>query len=564
MFLGEKFDPATNSQQVGSKDSSENLNSYGVEGQVASNLGFFHAKDEPILEASQHFNEFINVDDLYIDVVSPPFQSCEDEIKKIIGIQTKNMELMEPKERKPHVIASESFEVLRKYRSSRLNLDGESSSTGYEMRSAHASSSALSTEATIRLAAEKFIITMPSSSNELSMLDHLYPSLLSAQFGVNSEEAQLVQNLLLSVHRVAQHQYEIGLKFLKECDKQSSCTGTPIQRLVFYFSEALFEKIAAETGRTLPKHSKKKPVDPLGTVTFPDMGLMIAFHKKHPLSQITKLVGIQAVLDHMQEARKLHVIDLGIRSGVHWTILMQALAGGRENPVQHLKITAVGTKSKSELEDTGRHLESFAQSLSIEFSYRIVFVEDISDLNQDLFDLETDESVSVYVSYALMTLVGKVDELNHLMRVMKNMNPCVMVVAELEANCNSPSFIGRFVESLFFFGAFFDSMADCFKGDETSRRHAESSWFRPSITNILVAEGDQRKIRHVSINVWRAFFVRFGLEEIELSTSSLDQARLGIQAVPCGTSCTLYRDGKCLILGWKGTPLCSLSAWKLP
>lgn len=539
MSLGEKFDLAKNSQQLRSKNSSENLHSYGVEGQVASNLGFFHAPGEPIFAASQHFNEFINVDDLYIDVVSPPFQSCEDEIEKIIGFQTKNMELMEPKERLSNVVASESFEVLRKYRSSRLKLDGESSSTGYEMRSA-----ALSTEATIRLAAEKFILSMPRSSNELSMLNHLYPSLLSPHFGVDSEEVQLVQNLLLSAHKVAQHEHEHeqGLKFLKECDKQSSFAGTPIQRLVFYFSEALYEKIAAETGRVLPEHSKKK----------------------HPLPQISKLVGIQAVLDHLQEARKLHVIDLGIRSGVHWTILMQALAARRENHIQHLKITAVGTKSKSELEDTGRHLESFAQSLSMEFSYRIIYVEDISDLNQDLFDLETDESVAVYVSYALMTLAGKVDELDHVMSVIKNMSPCVMVVAEMEANINSPSFIGRFVESLFFFGAFFDSMADCFKGDETSRRNAESSWFRPSITNILVAEGDQRKIRHVSISVWRAFFARFGFEEIELSSSCLDQARLGLQTVPCGTSCTLYRDGRCLTLGWKGTPLCSLSAWKLP
>ncbi|KAH6769597.1 hypothetical protein C2S52_014400 [Perilla frutescens var. hirtella] len=529
------------SQPVGSKDSLENLHSHGVEGHV-----------DLAGAMPQHFNEFNYSDDLYLDVVSPPFQSCQDEIMKIVGIQTKNAELMEPKEsKKSHAFASESFEALRKYRSSRLKMDDKSSST------THASAPSLSTEATIRFGAEKFIQSMSCCSNGLNL-----PSQCLSE---DSKEVRLIQNLLSSAHKVARKQHEQALEFLKECGKMSSCAGTPIQRLVFYFSEVLFLKIATETGRTQPKDSEKKPVDHLESATLLNMDLMIAFHKKHPLAQMTKLVGVQAVLDHLQEARKVHVIDLDIKSGVQWTILMQDLVARSENSrIQRLKITAVGTKSKSLLENTGKHLESFAKSLNLEFSFRVVLVEDISDLNSNLFDLDHDESVAVYVSYALTNMIGNVDGLNHLMRVMQNMNPCVMVVAELEANCNSPSFIGRFVESLFLFGAFFDSMADCFEGDETSRKNAESSWFRPSITNILAAEGEERKIRHVSINVWRAFFARLGLVEIELSSSSLDQARLGMQSLPCGTSCTVYRDGKCLTLGWKGTPLCSLSAWKLP
>lgn len=37
-----------------------------------------------------------------------------------------------------------------------------------------------------------------------------------------------------------------------------------------------------------------------------------------------------------------------------------------------------------------------------------------------------------------------------------------------------PTFIGQFVESLFFFGAFFDSLADCLKDHETSRKDDEA------------------------------------------------------------------------------------------
>lgn len=58
-------------------------------------------------------------------------------------------------------------------------------------------------------------------------------------------------NLLFCAEKVADNQYERALKFLKECDKTSFSTGTPIQRLVFYFSRGLFEKIAYETGRII-------------------------------------------------------------------------------------------------------------------------------------------------------------------------------------------------------------------------------------------------------------------------------------------------------------------------
>ncbi|KAL8481221.1 hypothetical protein ACS0TY_027665 [Phlomoides rotata] len=343
----------------------------------------------------------------------------------------------------------------------------------------------------------------------------------------------------------------------------SSPTGTPIQRLVFYFSEALLHKIAKETGRILPKDSH---VDPLEQVMIPNMPLQNAFYKEYPLSRINKLVGVQAVLDHLKGAKKIHIIDLVIRSGLHWMILMQALASGVVHPVEHLKITVLAkTEWKANLEKTEEQLVSFAHSLHLNFSFKMVLVEEILDLHPTRFDRVGDESVSVYAAHTLMSMVGCVDRLDHLMTVMRSLSPCVMIVTELEVNCNSPNFIGRFVESLFFSGALLDSLVDCFKNDESSRVNAESIMIRSCIKNVVSTEGEQRKIRLVNMSVWRAFFARHALVETELmglSVSPLEQASMGVQSLACGESFTLYMDGKCLIVGWKGTPLSSLSAWK--
>ncbi|KAL8481222.1 hypothetical protein ACS0TY_027666 [Phlomoides rotata] len=394
---------------------------------------------------------------------------------------------------------------------------------------------------------EKFISLPPLSHHPLTL-----PS------DEDSKGVQLVQNLLYCAEKVADNQYERALKFLNSV---SFRTGTPIQRLVFYFSEALLEKITNETGRIVPKHSVHRE-DALEVVMFPNMPLQITFHREFPLAQITKIVGVQAVLDHLSGAKKVHIIDLEIRSGVQWIILMQALASRNEHFIEHLKITVIGTKWTAMIEETGKQLASFAHSLHLNFSFKIVHVKDIMDLDTTLFDRAGDESVSIYASYTLMSIVGRVDRLDHLMAVMRSLHPCATIVIEIEVNCNSPSFIGRFVESLFFFGAFFDSLADCFKNDETSRVNVESTWFWSSIRNVLTTEGEERKIKHVDMNVWRAFFARHNLVEMELSVSSLDQASMGLHSLPRGSSCTLNMDGKSLILGWKGTPLISVSAWK--
>ncbi|PIN25478.1 hypothetical protein CDL12_01767 [Handroanthus impetiginosus] len=481
----------------------------------------------------ESFATFCNLDDLYLGVISHQFQSFDD---KIISVKPSNTK----------EDYSASFHILRKHKRKCPKLDENKAIVS----SQNSIIPTLSTEAIIELAAENFIQSASKSSKELSVLNHPYSSSTLS----HSKDVQLIVNLLSCAEKVDKEQYDRAVKLLDECYKMSSPIGSTIQRLAFYFIEALYEKV----GRVTPKGVC---LDPLEAIIWPNIPLL-ALHKGHPLPQITKFAGIQTILDHVVEARKIHVIDLEIRSGIQYTILFQALVDRSKHPVEHLRITALGTKSKETMEETGKRLMSFAESLKISFSFDVLMVADVLDLKESLFKVVPGETVAVYTAYALMGLGGKADRLEHIMRVIKDLNPCVMIIAEIEANCSSPSFIGRFVESLFFYGAIFDSFADCMKNDETNRREVEATCLGSSIKNVLAAEGDERKIRHMSIRVWRAFLARFGIVEIELSMSCVDQAYMVLQGFPCGRSCTVDMNGKCLIIAWKGTPLSSLSAWK--
>ncbi|GFZ13911.1 hypothetical protein Acr_24g0001010 [Actinidia rufa] len=407
-------------------------------------------------EHQQHsVSDFGNLDDLYLDMVSLPFQSSLKDTTKISSFHAEKMLLDEPKNEKPWV-------------------------------------------------------------DDLSVFSHPFGSSFLGLSDDETGDVARVQNLLASAEKVGQQQYDRANKLLCQCYELSSDTGNPVQRLVYYFSEALREKIDRETGRTTATSlGEKQLLDLQEAIACPNFAALITFHQQMPFSQVSIFPGMQAIIERVAEAKKVHLIELEIKSGLQCTILMQALAGRSECPLELLKITAVGTKARSTIEETGERLMSFAQSINLPFSFKIVMVSDFLNLHEDLFELEEEETVAINAPYCLWPMLARPDRLERLMRVLRRINPCVMAVIEVEANHNSPVFVNRFIEALFFFGAYFDCLEDCMDRNDPNRKMSESGYFSPTIQNIIAAEGEERIMRHVNISVWRAFFARFlmGMKE---------------------------------------------------
>ncbi|XP_027181835.1 DELLA protein RGL2-like [Coffea eugenioides] len=503
---------------------------------------------------------FACFNDPYFGMETPPFQSREEEITKLADdVAFANSELNDAKKERPY---AGSLQILNNYRRRFRKLNVEKmdlpSYQGFTLITGHK----LSTDAILKLAAQNFIQSSSKGTTESFVLSHPYASSFGGLCVEDTKDVKLVQYLLASAELVAKKQFECAGKLLLRCDKLSSDQGNTIERLVYYFSGALHERIDRETGTVTPEGlGKMQSLDILDMMS----GLTsakIAMQKSVPFGQVSQFAGTQGVLDHVADATKIHIVDLEIRTGMHYTILMQALATRSQNPIEYLKVTAIGTKSKAKIEETGRQLASFAQALKLKFSINIIMVADIMDLNENLFEINADEAVAVWVEYYFMFMIRRQVMLESLMNVVKAINPLVMIVTEVEGNHNSPVFVTRFTEALFFYGAFFDSLEDCLKHDPKNRMLVESVYLSQAIRNIVATEGEERTIRQVAVNVWKAFFARFGMVQVELSMSSMYQANLVLKNFECGSSCTLNKDGKGLIIGWKGTPIHSLSAWK--
>lgn len=421
----------------------------------------------------------------------------------------------------------------------------------------------LSPEEIMRVAGARYIQFSDLRYDDFSMVMHPFGHALSGLSDDETKDVELVHLLLAAAEKVGYEQFERASRLLSRCEWIASERSNPVQRIVYYFAEALRERIDRATGRFMPKEAKAEKNEiyhGLGTNI-----VSVSSYEYLPLVQAVQFTGIQAVVENVASASKIHIIDLQIRSGVQWSGLMQALAE-RERRVEILKITSVAAAApvllgNQNIEECGKRLETVAASFRLPFSFNVVYVDDMKNIDQEMFKIGSDETLAVYCPFVLRTLVSRPSCLENLMRVMKNLNPAIMVVMEVEANHNSPSFVSRFIEALFFYSAYFDSLDTCMEKEVELRKGIESM-FCKGIRNIVAMEGEERIARSVKMEVWSAFFERFRMVELGFSDSSLYQANLVIKQFPCARFCTLERIGKSVIVGWKGTPINSVSAWK--
>ncbi|XVF28216.1 hypothetical protein REPUB_Repub15cG0010300 [Reevesia pubescens] len=535
-----------------------------------SDYGFY--RDDHSLEQQQQkqqpFTNYGLLDGVSFNSATPPIQTCLEEIAKLGQITTgihQDVSAETKKKIKQYPFSISSLGLLNNYGGGFKRLQGERRIEGVNDITVFENEAdrKLSTEEVMRFAAEIFIqSSCQTIESSISMLDHPFCPSFSGLSDQEKKDVELAVLLLAAADKVGYQQYDRASRLLKQCDYMSSKTANPVQRVVYYFSEAIREKIERETGRASSKGLRRKPLFNFDEEMMKPNPTTLACHGDLPFSRIAQFTAIQAIVENVAEAKRIHIIDLSIRNGVQWTVLMQGLASRFESPLELLKITAVTTDGKHVIEGTGNRLSSFAQSLGLPFAFKIVMVSDMLDLKEDLFELDAEETVAVYAAFTFRSMLAMPNRIENIMRVIRVMNPCLMVVSEVEANHNSPIFVNRFIEVLFFFSTYFDCVATCMKENCKNREILESMYFGEGIRNMVAAEGEERKVRHVKFDVWRAIFVRYGMEEAELSMSSLYQADLILKTFACGSSCTLDMNGKCLLVGWKGTPMHSISVWK--
>ncbi|KAG6405197.1 hypothetical protein SASPL_132783 [Salvia splendens] len=330
----------------------------------------------------------------------------------------------------------------------------------------------------------------------------------------------------------------------------SSPYGDATERLVHQFTKALTLRLNRFSG--------------VSAATADDAVIQSSFlslNQITPFIRFSQLTANQAILEAIEGQPAIHILDFDIMHGVQWPPLMQAVA--ERFPPPTLRITGTGSDLEI-LRRTGDRLAKFAHSLGLRFQFHPLIVQssDESISVTSSVVILPHETLAVNCVHFLHRLLNDRDRLHLFLHRIKSMSPRIVAIAEREANHNHPVFQQRFVEALDHYAAVFDSLEATLPPASRERLAVEQIWFGREISDIVAAEGDNRRERHERFRSWEMVLRSAGFGNVALSPFALSQAKLLLRLHYPSEGYQLHILSNSFFLGWQNQPLFSVSSWR--
>lgn len=382
---------------------------------------------------------------------------------------------------------------------------------------------------------------------------------------------QLIHMLLITATAVNENQVSSALENLTELYKSVSLCGDSVQRVVAYFADGLAARLLT---RKSPFYDMilKEPTHEEEFVAF------TALYRVSPYYQFAHFTANQAIIEAFEKEedknnRSLHIIDFDVSYGFQWPSLIQSLSekatsGNRIS----LRITGFG-RSLDELRETENRLLSFSKGFR-----NVVFEFQGLLQGSKLINLrkKRNETIAVNLVFHLNSFNNNLNMSDSLKSV-HLLNPSIVMLVEQEGSRSPRSFLSRFMESLHYFAAMFDSLDDCLPLESGERLSIEKNHLGKEIKSMLNYDNHQDRKTEKTTETWKAMMESHGFEGINLSSKSKIQARLllKIRTHYCplqfngesnSTTAAGFRiferdDGRTLSLGWQDRYLLTVSAW---
>ena len=210
----------------------------------------------------------------------------------------------------------------------------------------------------------------------------------------------------------------------------------------------------------------------------------------------------------------------------------------------------------------GLRLSKVAESCNVPFEFHAAGMSG-SEVELENLRICHGEALAVNFPYMLHHMPDEsVSTANHrdrLLRLIKSLQPKVVTLVEQESNTNTSAFLPRFVETLDYYTAMFESIDVARPRNDKQRINAEQHCVARDIVNIIACEGAERVERHELLGKWRSRFLMAGFNPYPLSSS----VSLAIKDMLKEYSPNFWlqeRNGA-LYLGWKNRILATSCAW---
>ncbi|GAY33012.1 hypothetical protein CUMW_274470 [Citrus unshiu] len=294
--------------------------------------------------------------------------------------------------------------------------------------------------------------------------------------------------------------------------------GEPIQRLGAYMVEALVAR-KEKSGSNIYRALRCREPESKDLLSY-----MHILYEICPYLKFGYMAANGAIAEACKTEDCIHIIDFQIAQGTQWMTLLQALAA-KPSGAPRVRITGIDDPVSKYargdgLEAVGRRLAAISQKFNIlvEFNPIPVFAPDVT---LDMLGVRPGEALAVNFPLQLHHTPDESVDLNNprdgLLRMIKSLNPKVVTLVEQESNTNTAAFLPRFVETLNYYLAMFESIDVTMPRDQKERINVEQHCLARDIVNVIACEGRERVERHELLGKWKSRFTMAGFRQCPLS-----------------------------------------------
>ncbi|KAK4278004.1 hypothetical protein QN277_015910 [Acacia crassicarpa] len=376
---------------------------------------------------------------------------------------------------------------------------------------------------------------------------------------VDSQEngVRLVHALMACAEAVQQNNLKLAEALVEHVGRLAASQAGAMRKVASCFAQALAHRIYGISQPSIDS-------------ALSDM-LYMHFYESCPYLKFAHFTANQAILEAFATADRVHVIDFGLKQGMQWPALMQALALRPGGPPT-FRLTGIGPPQPDNtdaLQQVGWKLAQLAKTIGVQFEFRGFVCNSLVDLEPSLIEIRPGEAVAVNSVFELHELLARPGAIDKVLNTIKAVNPKIVTVVEQEANHNEALFLDRFTEALHYYSTMFDSLEGSSSSSGLSpaaRQDVLMSelYLRRQICNVVACKGLERVERHETLSQWRGRMGSAGFEPVHLGSNAFKQASMLLAVFAGGDGYRVEENKGCLLLGWHTRPLIATSAWKFP